>query len=194
MSARIGVFGGTFDPIHIGHLVAASEAHTALQLDQVIFMPAGQPWQKSHIPVTSAEERFAMVECAVDGDHRFVASNLEIKRSGPTYAIDTVRELKQLYPDATFTWIVGADVLSSLTTWHEWESFICEVEIAAVNRAGVTADSVPFDYTAVEMPDIRVSATQLRERLTKGISCKYLIPNAVLDLIEARQLFQDELR
>ena len=190
MSVRIGVFGGTFDPIHIGHLIAASEVHTALSLEQVIFMPAGQPWQKAHVPVTSAEERLAMVTEAVAHDARFVASDLEVRRSGPTYAIDTVHELRKKMPNAEIFWIVGGDVLTSLTTWREWESFIAQVELVAVNRAGVSVGEVPFQYTAVEMPDIRISATELRSRLRQGISCQYLVLDEVLSYIESHGLYR----
>ena len=190
MSARIGVFGGTFDPIHIGHLIAASEVHTALGLDRVIFMPAGQPWQKAHVPVTSADERLSMVRQAVSHDSRFEASDLEVCRSGPTYAIDTVRELHSLYSDVQFSWIVGADVLTSLTTWHEWEKFLSLADIVAVNRAGVTVGDVPFEYTAVAMPDIRISATELRSRLERKISCRYLVPDAVLEYIDEHGLYR----
>lgn len=190
MTSRIGVFGGTFDPIHLGHLIAASEVHTALQLDRVIFMPAGQPWQKAHVPVTSAQQRFEMVNVAVANDSRFEASDIEVKRSGPTYAIDTVRELRATHPDAEIVWIVGADVLTSLTTWHEWESFVNEVEIAAVNRAGIPMTNVPFDYVAVEMPDIRISASELRSRLAQDISCKYLVPDPVLSFVKEQGLYR----
>ena len=190
MSARIGVFGGTFDPIHIGHLVAASEVQIALNLDRVIFMPAGQPWQKAHVPVTSADERLAMVSEAVAHDNRFESSDLEVRRSGPTYAIDTVRELQDIHPGSRISWIVGADVLASLTTWHEWEALIELVDIVAVNRAGISMSDVPFEYTAVEMPDIRISASELRSRLAQGISCQYLVPDSVLDYIDAHGLYR----
>lgn len=190
MSVRIGVFGGTFDPIHIGHLIAASEVHTALNLDRLLFMPAGQPWQKAHVPVTPAHQRYEMVCAAVADDSRFEASDIEVNRTGPTYAIDTVHELRSKYPDAEIVWIVGADVLASLTTWHEWELFVEEVEIAAVNRAGIAMTDVPFEYLTIEMPDIRISASELRSRLAQDISCKYLIQDSVLTFIAEQGLYR----
>ena len=186
---RIGVMGGTFDPIHIGHLIAASEVHTALQLDSVWFVPAGQPWQKADRKISNPQHRFEMTKLAVAEDSRFVASDIEIVRNGPTYSIDTVQEIKRMHPDAEIFWIVGADVASRMTTWHRWDEFIASVQLVVVNRPDSEQGSLPFDYVAVSMPSVRISATQLRQRYFAGTSNTYLVPDAVDEYIRAQQLF-----
>ena len=182
--------GGTFDPIHIGHMIAASEVHRALDLDHVLFIPAGQPWQKAGYELSSSADRFAMVELAVADDDRFVASNIEIVRDGATYAIDTIEQLRSENPGAEFFWIVGDDVLVRIPTWHEWQAFVNQVTVVAVNRAGSENLDVLFDYERIEMPEVRVSATALRERFAQGDLCRYLVPDAVADYVQARGLYQ----
>jgi nicotinate-nucleotide adenylyltransferase len=186
---RIGVMGGTFDPIHIGHLIAASEVHTALQLDTVWFIPAGQPWQKATRKISSPQHRFEMTKLAVAQDSRFVASDIEVLRDGPTYSIDTVQEIKRIHPDAEIFWIVGADVASRMTTWHRWDEFIASVQLVVVNRPDSAEDLLPFDHVAVSMPSVRISATQLRQRYSAGIANTYLVPGAVDDYITSQKLF-----
>jgi nicotinate-nucleotide adenylyltransferase len=123
MTVRLGIMGGTFDPIHNVHLLKASEAAHRLGLDEVVFVPAGRPWQKDPRKVSAAEERYAMTELAVAPDPRFSASRMEIDRAGPTYAVDTLRELRRLHgPRAKLYFIAGADVLASITTWREAHS------------------------------------------------------------------------
>ena len=191
---RVGILGGTFDPIHIGHLVAASEAHTALQLDKVVFMPAGSPWQKTDRSITEAEHRFAMVERSIANDLRFEVSDLDIRRAGPTYSIDTVLEWQQAHPDDEIFWIVGADALVGISTWHRWQEFVTLARIVSVDRAFGTAEhkgpgEVPFDYTTVHMPQVRISATQLRSRLAEGVNCQYLMPDAAIDFAITHRLY-----
>ena len=182
--------GGTFDPIHIGHLIAASEVHSALQLDKVLFMPAGEPWQKSGREVSEAQHRLAMTKLAIQGDDRFEASDLEVNRSGPTYSIDTVRELKSLHPDFEIFWIVGADILTQISTWHEWEAFVEAVRIVAVNRPGIEIDSsLPFTFEIVSMPAVRISATDLRQRYSQSVVNKYLVPEEVDAYIREQHLY-----
>ncbi len=176
---RIGILGGTFDPIHIGHLIAASEVHRALNLDRVLFIPAGQPWQKSEQLVSPASDRLAMVSLAIADDDRFDVSDMEIARPGDTYAIDTVHSLQKVSPDDEFFWIVGDDVLARIPTWHRWEEFVDSVTVVAVNRVGAPHVSVNFDYQRVEMPDVAVSATLLRQRLASADECLYLVPRDV---------------
>jgi len=191
---RVGILGGTFDPIHIGHLVAASEAHTALQLDKVVFMPAGSPWQKTDRSITEAAHRFAMVERSIANDLRFEVSDLDIRRAGPTYSIDTVLEWQQAHPDDEIFWIVGADALVGISTWHRWQEFVKLARIVSVDRAFGTAEhtgleEVPFDYTTVHMPQVRISATQLRSRLAEGVNCQYLMPDAAIDFAITHRLY-----
>jgi len=186
---RVGILGGTFDPIHIGHLIAASSVYEALNLDSIVFMPAGDPWQKRDRELSSGEHRLEMVKLATSEDDRFQASNLEISRSGPTYAIDTVREWKRLNPTDELFWIVGSDALSGIPSWHEWEAFVNEVTIVSVNRIGQSA-SVDFDVVSVEMPEVRISATELRDRFTNNLDTKYLVPQKVSDYISDQGLYQ----
>jgi nicotinate-nucleotide adenylyltransferase len=186
---KVGILGGTFDPIHIGHLIAASSVYEALNLDSIVFMPAGDPWQKRDRELSTGQQRLEMVKLAIADDGRFEASDIEINRSGPTYAIDTVREWKNAFPDQELFWIVGSDALGGITTWHEWEAFVGEVTIVAVNRVG-QSDSVPFDFISVEMPEVRISATQLRDRFTNKLDTKYLVPKKVSDYISDQGLYQ----
>jgi len=186
---RVGILGGTFDPIHIGHLIAASSVYEALNLDSIVFMPAGDPWQKRDRELSSGEHRLEMVKLATIDDDRFQASDIEISRSGPTYAIDTVREWKRLHPVDELFWIVGSDALSGIPTWHEWAAFVNEVTIVSVNRIGQSA-SVDFDVVSVEMPEVRISATELREKFTNKLDTKYLVPQKVSDYISDQGLYQ----
>jgi nicotinate-nucleotide adenylyltransferase len=186
---KVGILGGTFDPIHIGHLIAASSVYEALNLDTVVFIPAGDPWQKRDRDLSSGQQRLEMVKLAIAGNDRFQASDIEIARSGATYAIDTVREWKKLNPEDEIFWIVGSDALSGIPSWHEWESFVSEVKIVAVNRIGQN-DPVPFDFVSVEMPEVRISATELRDRFTNKLDTQYLVPQKVSQYISDPGLYQ----
>ena len=186
---KVGILGGTFDPIHIGHLIAASSVYEALDLDSVVFIPAGDPWQKRDRDLSPGQQRLEMVKLAIAGNDRFQASDIEIARSGATYAIDTVREWKKLNPADEIFWIVGSDALSGIPSWHEWESFVSEVTIVAVNRIGQN-DPVPFDFVSVEMPEVRISATELRDRFTNRLDTQYLVPQKVSQYISDQGLYQ----
>ena len=186
---KVGILGGTFDPIHIGHLIAASSVYEALNLDTVVFIPAGDPWQKRDRDLSAGQQRLEMVKLAIAGNDRFQASDIEIARSGATYAIDTVREWKKLNPADEIFWIVGSDALSGIPGWHEWESFVSEVTIVAVNRIGQN-DPVPFDFVSVEMPEVRISATELRDRFTNNLDTQYLVPQKVSQFISDQGLYQ----
>jgi nicotinate-nucleotide adenylyltransferase len=182
--------GGTFDPIHIGHLIAASEVHTSLQLDQVLFIPAGEPWQKVGQEISPAHLRFEMTKIAIEKDQRFEISDIEIMRAGPSFAIDTFSQLKTAQPDDEFLWIVGADVVQRLNTWHQWEEFVRLVPIVVVNRLGIEIGDLPFRYTEVQMPEVRISATALRQRYADGKSTKYLVPESVDHFIKEQSLYR----
>jgi nicotinate-nucleotide adenylyltransferase len=186
---RVGILGGTFDPIHIGHLIAASSVYEELNLDSVVFVPAGDPWQKRDRELSTGQQRLEMVRLATGDDDRFQVSDIEIVRSGPTYAIDTVRKWKKQNPADELFWIVGSDALSGIPSWHEWEAFVSEVTIVAVNRVGQN-DSVPFDFVSVEMPEVRISATELRDRFTNHADTQYLVPPKVSQYISDQGLYQ----
>ena len=186
---RVGILGGTFDPIHIGHLIAASSVYEALNLDSVVFIPAGDPWQKRDRDLSTGQQRLEMVKLATENDSRFQVSDLEITRSGPTYAVDTVLEWKRLNPNDELFWIVGSDALSGIPSWHEWEAFVSELTIVAVNRVGQN-DAVPFDFVSVDMPEVRISATELRDRFTNGLDTQYLVPKQVSQYISDQGLYK----
>lgn len=186
---RVGILGGTFDPIHRGHLIAASSVYESLNLDSVVFMPAGDPWQKRDRELSSGQQRLEMVKLAIADDARFSASDIEINRSGPSYAIDTIREWKSANPNDELFWIVGSDALSGIPTWHEWEAFVSEVTIVAVNRIG-NREVVPFDFVSVDMPEVRISATELRDRFTNKQDTQYLVPQKVSEYIAEQGLYQ----
>lgn len=186
---RIGLMGGTFDPIHLAHLVAASEVHGSLNLDQVIFIPAGMPWQKSDQQISPAKHRLEMVKLAIAGDSRFSSNDLEITRTGPTYTIDTVIELKNQNPSAEYFWITGTDVLEKMPTWHKFDQLKDLIKIVAVNRNGVSQIDTGFSYTFVQIPQMQISATEIRNRVKSAKSIKYLVPDAVAEYISKTGLY-----
>lgn len=187
---QIGLMGGTFDPIHIAHLVAASEVIDTLNLDHIIFIPAGQPWQKADQKISPATDRLQMVDLAIKDDPRFSSSDIEIKRPGATYAIDTVRQLLAENPNNEYFWIVGADALVTMPSWHEFTELIKLVNVVAVNRNGVSSAEVNFKYTFVEIPEIDISATQIRERVQLGKTIKYLVSSDVEKFISETGLYK----
>lgn len=186
---RIGIMGGTFDPIHVGHLVAASFVHEELNLDQVIFIPAGNPWQKSETRVSDGKVRLKMIELAIESDSRFISSDIEIKRSGPTFSIDTIKELLLENPNNEYFWIIGADALAGMPTWHNFLDLKELIHVVAVNRNGVNSAEVDFNYRFVEIPEIRISSTEIRNRIANNKSIKYLVPNNVESFIKESGLY-----
>ncbi len=189
---RIGIFGGTFDPIHTAHLELAEVVRVTLGLDQMLLVVANRPWQKEgERPVTPAEDRFAMVEAAVVGWPGLVPSRIEIDRGGPSYTIDTVRQLLADHPDADVVLVVGSDVVGGLTTWHDEAALSGLVTLAVVGRPGVAPGPVPPGWRAVTVPvaPFDVSSTGLRRRLERGESVAGLVPEAVIRCIHQRGLY-----
>lgn len=187
---RIGLMGGTFDPIHIAHLVAASEVFDSLNLDHIIFIPAGEPWQKADLQISSAQDRLQMVDLAINDDPRFSSSDIEINRPGATYAIDTVRELLTKNRDNKYFWIVGADALAGMPTWQEFAELKKLIEIVAVNRNGIKHAEVDFEYTFVQIPEIQISATEIRQRVKAGKPIKYLVSSQVESFITETGMYK----
>lgn len=186
----LGLFGGTFDPPHIGHLAVGSAALDQLDIDEVRFVPAGQPWQKSTTRVvTPAEHRLEMVRLATADDARFVVDDIEIRRDGPSYTIDTVRDI-----GSPIMLILGADAAASIPTWDRAEDLLEIVEIAVIPRPGVDVDaviaSVPGTLRALSMPTIDLSATEIRDHVAAGYSPKYLVPDAVAEYIRLHGLYR----
>ncbi len=188
---RIGVFGGTFDPIHQGHVEVAESVRHALGLDRMLVVVANQPWQKQDRPVTPAEDRYAMVAAALADRPGLEPSRIEIDRGGPSYTVDTVRRILSLQPDAEVVVVVGADVVATLDTWHDQEELRRLVTLAVVDRPGVPAVDPPAGWRFVRVPvvPVDVSSTDLRSRLESGDSVEGAVPGAVIRCIAERGLY-----
>jgi nicotinate-nucleotide adenylyltransferase len=188
---RIGLFGGTFDPPHVGHLVTAVNVRHSLDLDVVIMMVANVPWQKQgERPITPALDRLAMVEAAVGGVPGLEAGRLEIDLGGPSYTADTLAALARREPDAELYTIVGDDAAAGLTSWERYDEVVERSHMVVVDRPGehvVLPDLVP--WIRVEVPRLEVSSTDLRARFTDGRPLDYLIIDPVLDVIQRRNLY-----
>jgi nicotinate-nucleotide adenylyltransferase len=191
---RIGVMGGTFDPIHNGHLAAASEAAHAFDLDEVIFVPTGRPWQKTDRPLAAAEDRYLMTVIATAANPLFSVSRIEIDRPGDTYTVDTLRALReQRGPDAKFFFIIGADALSDLRTWRSPEEVLSMVHFIGLTRRGhqLVEDSLGSDeFSLMEMPTLEISSSICRERVRAGQPIRYLVPDGVISYISKRGLYR----
>jgi nicotinate-nucleotide adenylyltransferase len=190
--ARLGILGGTFDPIHVGHLVAATWAREALGLDQVLLVVANEPWQKTAVRrITPAEDRLAVVGAAVEGVPGLEPCRLEIDRGGPSYTIDTVRELTRLHRDAVLHLVVGADVAAGLDTWHDVGELAALVDLVIVDRAGIapSADPPGWRVERLRIPALDVSSSELRDRLATGRSVDFLVPPAAILCIRRLGLY-----
>lgn len=188
--------GGTFDPIHHGHLVAASEVQSWFDLDEVIFVPTGQPWQKADREVSPAEDRYLMTVIATAANTRFNVSRVDIDRDGPTYTIDTLRDLAGLYPDADLYFITGADALAALLTWRDHDELFDLAQFVGVTRPGhemdeTTLQGLPPDrITVVEIPALAISSTDCRHRVEHGEPVWYLVPDGVVQYIDKHGLYR----
>ncbi|MFN2587332.1 MAG: nicotinate-nucleotide adenylyltransferase [Actinomycetota bacterium] len=190
---RLGVMGGTFDPIHNGHLAAASAVLDAFELDRVLFVPAGTPWQKAGF--SAAEDRWMMTVLAITGNPRFEASRMEIDRKGPTYTVDTMAILRDFYgPDVDLFFVAGVDAVLTIGTWHGVEGLVGLAEVIAVPRAG-------FDPAALQprpewprvhlarIAEVDVSSTDIRRMAAAGLPIDGLVPAAVADYIRDHRLY-----
>ena len=198
---RIGIFGGTFDPIHNGHLAAAEECRAALALDTVLFLPAGDPPHKQGQLISTVADRVAMIERAIAGNDRFQLSRIDVDRAGPSYTVDTLEYLRIVWGDeAQFWFIVGADSLADILTWRAPDRLIQLARFVAVNRPGAP-DPDPSSLEAdlpgatqridvVEMPDLAISASDLRDRVRAGRPIRYQVPGVVHDYIAERGLYR----
>jgi nicotinate-nucleotide adenylyltransferase len=193
-SQRIGIFGGTFDPVHVGHLVAAVNVHHDLCLDKVVLVVANLPWQKAGgRPVTPALDRYDMVRAAVDGVPGLEASRLEIDRGGPSYTADTVAELASAHPGAELYVIVGWDVSNDLESWERFGEVREMASLVVVNRPGAKAPvglrQAGWRVEEVTVPNLEISSTDLRSRAASGRPLDYLVPEAAVRVIRERGLY-----
>ncbi|HSN07103.1 MAG TPA: nicotinate-nucleotide adenylyltransferase [Candidatus Angelobacter sp.] len=194
---RVGVMGGTFDPVHHGHLVAASEVAHRFHLDEVVFVPTGQPWQKDGRDVAAAEDRYLMTVIATASDPRFRVSRVDVDRAGPTYTVDTLRDLRDEYAaasiDAELYFITGADALTSITSWHHADEVLALAHLVGVTRPGhVLHDPGLPDgaVTLVEVPALAISSTDCRARVAAGAPIRYLVPSGVVEYVAKRGLYR----
>jgi nicotinate-nucleotide adenylyltransferase len=188
---RLGVMGGTFDPIHLGHLVAAEAAAEHFKLDSVIFIPAGDPWQKT--TYASAQDRLAMTKLAVAGHSNFQVSTIDIDRPGPTYTVDTLQELRNLEPSAELFFITGADSLSGIGTWKQVEELWPLATFVGVSRPGHALKAPIYAGARIELleiPALSVSSTGIRAKVDSGESIGDLVPEAVSEYIKDQNLYQ----
>ncbi|MFK4762293.1 nicotinate-nucleotide adenylyltransferase [Microbacterium sp. ZW T5_45] len=189
--ARIGVMGGTFDPIHHGHLVAASEVAHSFDLDEVVFVPTGRPWQKSE--VSPSEHRYLMTVIATASNPQFTVSRVDIDREGPTYTIDTLRDLKRDRPDAELFFITGADAVAQILSWRDHDELWELAHFVAVSRPGhvLSTDGLPEDNVSqLEVPALSISSTACRERVQDGEPVWYLVPDGVVQYIAKHHLYR----
>jgi nicotinate-nucleotide adenylyltransferase len=191
--------GGTFDPIHNGHLVAASEVADLFDLDEVVFAPSGQPWQKGR-QVSAGEDRYLMTVIATASNPRFSVSRVDVDRGGPTYTKDTLRDLHALHPDSELYFITGADALASILSWHEWEELFARARFVGVSRPGYelgrdhipgVLGELPDDaLTLVEIPALAISSTDCRRRAEQSRPLAYLVPDGVVQYVSKRELYR----
>ena len=192
---KVGVYGGTFDPPHVGHLILAEVALEQLQLDKVMFIPAGDPWRKADRKVTPAIHRLEMTRLAVQDNEAFEVENFEVIREGPSYTVETLEILHDhLGHTADLYLILGEDALADVPHWHQPERLVELATLAVANRRGVTMPELPFNrarVVPVEMPGIDISSTELRQRAAKALSLRYQVPDTVLRYIETNKLYRD---
>jgi nicotinate-nucleotide adenylyltransferase len=194
--------GGTFDPIHNGHLVAANEVAHRFDLDEVIFVPTGQPWQKSEKHVSPAEDRYLMTVIATASNPRFSVSRVDVDRRKSTYTVDTLRDLRAQQPEAELYFITGADALASILTWQDWEELFSLANFVGVSRPGYDlgvehleehlGNHPPGALTLIEVPALAISSTDCRERARDGRPVWYLVPDGVVQYISKRQLYRGD--
>lgn len=193
---RIGIMGGTFDPIHIGHLIAAETAHDQCGLDEVWFIPSFLPPLKNNEPGVNSDLRFQMVLEAVHANPSFQANDMELRRGGMSYSIDTALELKRQYPSDTWCYIIGSDRINDLPQWHRIEELAAIVTFIGIEREGTPVDisSLPAflqkRLTLIAMPPIGISSTDIRRRVRSGHSIQYLVPEPVHQFIKRRGLYE----
>ncbi len=197
---EIGILGGTFDPIHVGHLVVAEEVRARLNLDEVLFIPAGQPWLKADTPISEAERRVQMVRLAIAEKPYFKLSTIEVERDGPSYTVDTITELQaQLGVGSRLLFILGWENLAQLPQWREPVRLIKMCRLVAVPRVGcpipdlgsleAIIPGLSQRVIILDKPEVDISASVIRQRVAQGLSIRYLVPEAVAEYIKQNKLY-----
>ncbi len=189
---RLGVFGGTFDPPHIAHLIVAQDAHRALALDRVLFIPAARPPHKREQPLTDASVRLEMLRAAVDHDERFEIRDVELGREGPSYTVDTLRELKRSDPDGELFLLIGSDQWLEFGTWHDPDGVRALARVIVLSREGHGGGGAPDSGRPdgiVRVTRLDVSSTMIRDRVAAGAAVRYLVPVGVEEIIRRERLY-----
>ena len=196
---RVGLLGGTFDPIHIGHLIIGEEARTRLELDTVLFIPSRHPWRKEGREIAPEGDRLAMVAAAIAGNPCFAASSVDLNRPGPTYSVDTVRDVRRQEPAAELFLILGYDALLDLPNWRDPRLLVESAHIVAMLRPSYWVDWAAVEQvapdarqhiTVLEMPGVGISSSEVRRRVASGRSIRYWVPDGVSAYIAERGLYR----
>jgi nicotinate-nucleotide adenylyltransferase len=192
MGTRLGVMGGTFDPIHVGHLVTAEEALHQFALDEVVFVPTGRPWMKEHEVVAAPQDRYRMTAIGIEPEPRFRVSRMEVDRDGPTYTIDTLRALRDEEPGVELSFITGADAMLEIMQWKDAETLFDTAHFIAATRPGY--DIAAFDahpnVTEMHIPALAISSTDIRGRVREGRPIRFLVPEGVESYIRTEGLYR----
>ncbi|MCM8799542.1 MAG: nicotinate-nucleotide adenylyltransferase [Candidatus Omnitrophica bacterium] len=187
---KIGILGGTFNPIHLGHLILAEEVADRLNLDKVIFVPTYIPPHKDNSDIASAKDRLKMVKLAIKNNKRFSFSDIEIKRKGFSYTIDTVKEFKILYPDDELYFIVGSDLIKYLDSWKDLGEILKLIRFVVATRPGYPLENIPSYISTINIPAIDISAYQIREAIKNNRPFRYLVPEEVYYYINRKKLYR----
>lgn len=188
---KIGIIGGTFNPPHIGHLIIAEHVRDQLGLEKILFMPSHTPPHKKQKKTIDPKHRIAMLEKTVSQNNQFEIDLSEIKRKGKSYTYDTIKALKEVYPDTEFYFIVGADMVEDLPNWHNIDELVSLVQFVAVNRPGYQVSS-SYPVIMVDVPDIDISSSDIRQKVNDGCSIKYLVTSETEKYIESEGLYKNE--
>src|SRR3989338_3040523 len=187
---KIGILGGTFNPIHIGHLILAEEVREKLKLDKVIFVPTYLAPHKDNSDLAPAHARLAMIKLAIKGNRYFLASDLEIKRNGRSYTIDTMKEFKKLYPQDELYFIIGSDLLKYLDDWKDLQEIIKMVRFIVATRPGYPLEKIPSHISTIPIRAVDISGFEIRKAIKENKSFRYLVPELVLKYIVSKKLYR----
>ncbi len=191
MSESIGILGGAFDPIHLGHLTIAQTALDQFGFDRVLFVPSGAPINSHKVIPTTFEHRCAMINLAIESNPKFELSKIEAEIEPPTFTIKVLERLKQLHPQAELTFLMGADSLEQLDSWHQPDKIFRLARVAVAGRSGHRHQS-QYPFVRIDMPEIDISATELRRNIRAGQSVRFLVPDAVIAYIESHRLYRED--